>query len=633
MLTKLTQALRKAFKTESNSMGRRKYGSGHRSPLDSAWGNGITPINGDIRDALLVTRARSRDLAQNNDYVKRFLRILENNVVGPHGIKLQCRITDLDGTLDEVANAEIESNWKKFIKKKNFDVAGRLSLRDALAVYIRTMAIDGEVFVRRVKYYANSEHKYAIQFIDPQLIDEQLNMADKNILMGIQYDAWQRPINYYVKSTKEFNTNFFYNNTNYIVVPAAEMHHGYLQQHVSQGRGMPWLHTVMKRLKHLQEYEQAELVAARTGASTMGFLKSADGSVDGFGEEDATGEGRFMDADPGSIHFLPEGYSLEQFDPKHPGGNYGVFIKACLRGISAGLEVSYTSLANDLESVNYSSIRAGMLDERDVFKTYQEYISENFLTEVFEEWLEIFLTLGISKLPLRGYDKFNKPTWQARGWDWVDPLKDIAASIEALNAGLTTRREIIESQGGDFEEVLSQLKQEQDLIEKYGVEINNKDYVAAQNANTNAKIAEQNASNTAQSLLNQQDNQENVARALRSYQTEERELLMKVLSRSNIVEIKNEPITLKMDPIVSNINITQERAEAPVVHVNVPEQLAPVINVAAPNVTVEAPEVNIEATMPTPEVVVQLPARKTDTQLEYNDAGDLIKTTQVEVSI
>ena len=49
------------------------------------------------------------------------------------------------------------------------------------------------------------------------------------------------------------------------------------------------------------------------------------------------------------------------------------------------------------------------------------------------------------------------PTCQSNGsppkWDWVDPFKDRKAEIEAIEAGLKSRSDVIESEGYDAEEV------------------------------------------------------------------------------------------------------------------------------------------------------------------------------------
>jgi capsid protein len=43
--------------------------------------------------------------------------------------------------------------------------------------------------------------------------------------------------------------------------------------------------------------------------------------------------------------------------------------------------------------------------------------------------------------------------WIPPRWDWVDPLKDIQAQVLAMEAGLTSRRKVVEGTGYDIEEV------------------------------------------------------------------------------------------------------------------------------------------------------------------------------------
>ena len=98
------------------------------------------------------------------------------------------------------------------------------------------------------------------------------------------------------------------------------------------------------------ELEEAEITAARVAACKMGFLvkDKADGYV---GDMDEAGN-TLMEVEAGAIEELPMGTRFESWNPDHPVGNYSAFVKSCLRGIAAGLGVSYNMLANDLEGVN-----------------------------------------------------------------------------------------------------------------------------------------------------------------------------------------------------------------------------------------------------------------------------------------
>jgi capsid protein len=58
-----------------------------------------------------------------------------------------------------------------------------------------------------------------------------------------------------------------------------------------------------------------------------------------------------------------------------------------------------------------------------------------------------------------------------RGWAWVDPLKDVQASILAINNALASRDEVLAETGGDFEEILEELADEEEMLDAAGIEI------------------------------------------------------------------------------------------------------------------------------------------------------------------
>jgi lambda family phage portal protein len=150
-------------------------------------------------------------------------------------------------------------------------------------------------------------------------------------------------------------------------------------------------------------------------------------------------------------------------------------VKGALRGISGGLGVNYNSLANDLESVNYSSMRAGKLEEVEEYKNVQAWLVECLHTPIFDAWLESSLLAGALRsgtgaaLPVSKYDKFNAPDWKPRRWPWVDPLKDAQASVLAIEKGLKSRRQIIAESGDDIEAVFEEMAEDQKLADKHGL--------------------------------------------------------------------------------------------------------------------------------------------------------------------
>lgn len=84
---------------------------------------------------------------------------------------------------------------------------------------------------------------------------------------------------------------------------------------------------------------------------------------------------------------------------------------------------------------------------------------------------------------------------------------------------------------------------------------------------------------------------------------------------------------------VPDIKMGDIKVEPPIVHVHPgPVTLEPVFNVPAPTVNVQPPDVHVtvEATMPTPDIKLEMPARKTESTVERDGTGRIVRTTQIE---
>jgi lambda family phage portal protein len=454
-------------------MSRRSYAAGQVNRLTNNWTVTNLSADAELRYSLRAIRARSRELAQNNDYAKKFLSLCKINVIGPSGIILQNKAKDAPTKPDKRANDLIEDAWKEWGKKKNSpDVTGKLSWLDIQKLFIESVMRDGEVLIRKVRGF-NNPFNFALQFIEADHLDEDWNFDQwtngNRIRMGVELDAWGRPAAYHVLTKHPGDYTYVSKvGQRYERVPASDIIHAYITERVGQTRGVPWMVTAMTRLNNLGGYEEAEIIAARMGACQGGVVYTETG-IDDVGDAQDSQGNQLNDMEPGYVRQLPKGYKWEDVAPTHPGGNFGPFMKASLRGIASGLSVSYNSLASDLEGVNYSSLRSGALEERDAWKLLQVWTSESLCDQVCPDWLDMALLSGMIALPVAKYDKFNAPTWQPRGWDWVDPQKDILANVIAIDNKLNSRRRILAEQGLDFEEVLQELVEEQALIKASGL--------------------------------------------------------------------------------------------------------------------------------------------------------------------
>lgn len=457
----------------------RAYAAAKVNRLTYSWSTLNASADSDIRSGLRALRGRSRDLVQNNDYARRFVKLCSANVVGPSGINFQSKVMDPTGQVDTVANTIIEAHWKEWGTAVNW-----LELQH---IAIETVAADGEILVRFIRgKSAGNRFNFSIQLLEGDHLDETYSDEKNNIKMGIQYNDDGTVKGYWIWDRHPGDGNYEYSaRIKRIFVPASEMFLLYYKERPSQTRGVPWMSSAMTRLNNVGGYEEAEIVAARVGASQIGVLTKPE-SGDGLDGEKETGTDNILiDAEPGTIQTVPFGTSLSTLDFKHPGGNFDPAMKAFLRGVASGLDVSYSALSGDLGEASYGSQRQGSLYERDHWMLKQAWFVEKYCRRIFAEWLDLFLLTGLTNLPYSKFSKFNAPLFQPRRWQWIDPLKDTQAGELAVKNMFKTRSEITAEQGRDFYEVGDRLAAEEAYIKKKGLVVPQVDKAIVQQENQN----------------------------------------------------------------------------------------------------------------------------------------------------
>lgn len=463
------------FSRSKKPKSRRNYAAASKGRLFADFNASNRSADSEIYPVLRDLRNRSRDLERNNEYMRRYLQLLRTNVVGEGGIRLQMKARNPDGGMDIGGNNIVESAWTEFCRYGGPTVDGQMSMIDLLNHVITGVARDGEVFLMKVR--ANYLRQgYALQLIEPDMIDEDHNERVKGgnpIRMGIEIDeSTRRPVAYHVLTAHpgDYDYTTLANGKKRTRIPAERMMHIYRPDRADQTRGVPWSVSAIASLKMLHGYREAELVAARVGAAKMGFFTSPAG--DGFTADDYEDNVTpIYDAEAGTFHQLPAGVDFTAFDPSHPNSAFADFEKAVLRGIAGGLGVSYTSLANDLEGTSYSSIRQGALEERDFYRTLHRFMIDHFIDPLFREWLEHVMGFGV--IPISGTNKIAKfsagISWRARGFQWVDPLKEINAAVVGLQNGILSHTDIAANYGRDAEETFSQISRDKEMAAAYNL--------------------------------------------------------------------------------------------------------------------------------------------------------------------
>lgn len=427
----------------------------------------IQSAHQELRGELCTLRGRARELSRNNAYARRYLMLLAENVVGPKGIRLQAQAKMRDGSLDQTSNNRIEAAWKDW--GRDCDVTGRLSWNELEVLAIQTVARDGEAFIRKVPGFTGNKYGYAVQFLDADQIDdsyEQVPEYGRNaIRMGIETDKYGRVLAYWMWTAHPQDRG----QRERIRVPAKQIIHLFRYRRSGQPRGETWFAPVMYGMRLLDGYTEAELVAARSSAAKMGFIVKNENAEAPNPDEPATQ--RLTEATPGIIEELGIGETFQAWDPQHPAANFDPFTKTVLRQIACGLNVSYMALTGDLNGTSYSSGRIGSLQERDYYRMLQTWLSEHLHDVIYREWLRYAVLTPYLRLEEVNFAKYEQVVWRPRGWDWVDPRKDIDANRMAIAAGFVSPAEIIAESGNEIEDVYEQIAYANTLAKQYGITI------------------------------------------------------------------------------------------------------------------------------------------------------------------
>lgn len=463
----------------------RAYDAAKVDDLTFGWTATNASADQDILMALARVRGRSRNLAANNDYMKQFLRMVELNVIGPNGFVFKSLAADpavqprAAPKADELARVAIEGHYEQWSKAWMCDVRKRLPLREIFRVGIRATARDGETLIRRIRgAAARNPYGYALQILDIDRLDENYNgeFGQNRVVMGVEIDDVGAPVAYHLLTSHPGGSYTARNGRKYERVTADQVFHFGLADRPEANRYMPWGHTAMLRMEMLGKFQTAAVVAARKGAETVGFLKRHPDASPMPGTA-ATDAAQPEVSVPGTWDVLPDGYEPSPYDTKYPDAVFGTFVKDALRGISAGLNVAYNALANDLEHVNYSSIRAGTMQERDGWMEIQKAFIDQVASPVFLDWLDMAL-LGSaitmpngSALPAARRGKFAMHRLAGRRWTFIDPKSDGEAAEQAVLRGWTTDAAITAERGGDWEANIDQLEREAAYAREHGVPI------------------------------------------------------------------------------------------------------------------------------------------------------------------
>jgi lambda family phage portal protein len=445
------QARLKVRHFEAASVGRRTSG----------WSRLSSDANSAASGQLSHLRGKARDLARNNPYARRGIKRIVANTVG-WGIRPKA--TGGGAKL-------VMERWKLWAETTQCDAAGRLTFYGLQKLVMRTVVESGEVLIRR--RMRRPEDGLAIpmqlQVLEPDFIDTGKDGIQGEqggvIIQGIEFDAVGRRVAYWLFDQHPGGNSMPMSGTGMESrrIPANGVLHVYDQERPGQVHGPSWLASVAVRLSDFDEFEDATLMKQKIAACMTAFVTDVDGSGTALGEPSESAAGQQIDTfEPGMIMNLPVGKQVTVANPPQASDHLS-FSQVQLRGVAAGLGVTYEDLTGDYSQVNYSSARMARLAHMsDVHDWRWNMIIPQFCAPA---WMWMLEALELIDLDV----EFSPAEWTPPPAGMLDPANEGLALMRNVRAGVMTPSEMVREQGFDPSEHWREYADDMKELDRLGI--------------------------------------------------------------------------------------------------------------------------------------------------------------------
>lgn len=425
------------------------------------WGLSSAGPNSVISDSLQNLKYRARDLDRNNPNASGGIDSFVSTLVGRG-------LTPRWNTGDPALDARILDLWKLSVPEMDASVC-ELDFYGLQTLVATAMQMSGGVLSRFVYKRQSDDLSVPLQI---QILENDhlydcydQDLPNGNTLrLGVELTPGGQRAAYHIYPEHPGDNYIHKSSMLTTRIKADDMLHVYAPRRPGQLRGIPSLTPVITGLHNIDEYDDAERIRKKIAAMYAGFITtpSGDPSVSGLPgfEEDYETEEDLVGLSPGILQSLRPGENIEWSKPADVGDTFEPWMSHGLRQVAKALKITYEQLTGDLRNVNYSSIRAGLVEIYRYCRAHQaQILVHKFCRPVTTRWLDISVASGRIFIPR--YTKYRKQiinnVWDPDGWDWVDPLKDLQAEILAIRAGIKSRSMTVGERGRNSAEVDSEI--------------------------------------------------------------------------------------------------------------------------------------------------------------------------------
>lgn len=411
--------------------------------------------------ALPLLRKRSRAATRNDPYAGGAIDTRVSNLIGTG-------IVPMPTTQDKKLRRLMLELWADWTDESDADE--RTDFYGQQALVARMVEESGECFVRMRP--RRPEDGLAVplqvQLLPAEFVPVEKNEVTRNsnlIRAGIEFNALGKRVAYWMYRRHPGDSSVIAAGYNQLVrVPASEVLHIYELQEAGQLRGIPRLSRVLLRLRSLDNFDDAVLFRQEVANLFAGFITrpnpgdmpQIDPINGGPARMDGDGFTPMVGLEPGTMQELLPGEQVEFSKPPEAGNNYPDFMRQQLQASAMGAGVPYELFTGDLRNVNDRVIRV-VLNEfrRRLEQTQFSLYIHQFCRPIRAAWLDMANLAGALDLPdyARRRREYLRTRWVPQGWAYIHPVQDVQGKVMEINAGITSRSEVVLRQGYDAETI------------------------------------------------------------------------------------------------------------------------------------------------------------------------------------
>ena len=398
--------------------------------------------------------------------------------------------------------ADIQDLWNLFEDDKNVSADKENNIHGLANAIFYNAFIAGDVLV--IKRVKNAHLEYqVVNGLSVKTTKAAAENKDHKIIDGVEVDEKGRHVAYCVMD--ENGTETWINARDSKGRLTAWLVYAD-NRRLGAVRGYSPLGSIMQKLHKINQYSNAEIIAANTNAKFAATIDQDDKSTGVNPLKNLPGMSRSLaktlesapaaSANPGEVKafterlkritsglfiHMPKGQKLNSFDTKRPNVNYGEFVASSMKFSYASLGIPY-EVALLVFQNNFSASRASLKMFEMILKYLRKHvIIDGFYQIVYKQFFELECLKGNINAPQflallndEGYldNAYTKAKFIGAQIPHIDETKEVNAVLSKLKGGLTTFEQALESLGNmtDFDSLIDKRKTEEEKIKTAGLD-------------------------------------------------------------------------------------------------------------------------------------------------------------------